>query len=115
MKIIKTSCAVMLLSGFSGAAFAADPVAPVLTDRAETKSVHPVTAPVLIDANPYGKATEARRIIRVVKEPVDTLVARDASTSSDRHFVFKNGKQTKTKSYKPNVTKSATMPNKFKR
>ena len=115
MKIIRTSCAVMLLSIFSGAASAADPVAPSLTDRAETKSVHPVAAPVLIDANPYGKATETRRIIRVVKEPVGTLVARDVSTSSDRHFVFKNGKQTNTKFYKPADTKSVAMPNKFKR
>lgn len=111
MKMIKTTAIVAILTAFSATAFAASPDA----NHTPTQTVHMVKAPVLIDANPYGTTTKTRRIVRVVKKPVDTPIARDASMSADSQFVFKYGKNTNTKTFRPSNTATASMPNKFKK
>lgn len=122
MKTIKTTVIASILTLLSASAFAANPeLAAEISERAVTKTdeptqaVHVVKAPVLIDANPHGTASKTRRIVRVVKMPVETPVARDASMSTESQFVFKYGKNTNTKTFRPSDTASASMPNKYKK
>ena len=76
-----------------------------------TRSVHIVKAPVLLKA--ATTKTTKLRIKRVVVEPVQPLVARDASTADHSPFVFKTDMNPKTKTYRPEAVKSASMPNLF--
>lgn len=110
MDIIKTALAMTALTMVGTSAFAADNSKPVVT-KDQNSAVHVMEAPVLLDANPYGKT---RRIVRVVKTTTDAPIARDASTAADGKFVYKFGKNVKTKTYRPSVSTSDAMPNLFK-
>ena len=110
MKLIKTAIVtgILVLSGTSAFAGTAD---TSVNTSETTRQVHVVKAPVLIKTSTLAP----RKVKRVVIEPVETLVARDASTSDHSPFVFKTGKhaETKSKTYRPDVSKTASMPNLF--
>lgn len=73
---------------------------------------HMVKPPVLLDTNPHG---ETRRIVRIIKTAPEAPAARKASTSADGKFIYKFGKNTKTKTYRPAISQSKTMPNHYKK
>ena len=116
MKTIKTTVVTLALSLISTSAFAGS---EAVATPAQFSEISPVSTPtrhvvkpaVLIDAAPHTN----RRIVRVVKEPIEAPVARDASMSADSHFVYKYGKNTNSKTYRPVTPKSASMPNLFKK
>lgn len=113
MKIVKTAIVTSILALSSTSAFAAS--SAVQSDV--TRQVHVVKAPVLIETGVYAPKTTKRRVKRVVIEPVESLAARDASTSDNSPFVYKLGKRenTKTKTFRPAASKSDAMPNLFKK
>jgi hypothetical protein len=125
MKTIKTIIFVSVLVGVCPSAVSYDPeTTPIKTDKTpqekvvqteSTQNDHDVKMPVLIDPNPYNSQGVDRRVTRVIYEPIETPIARDASMSTESQFVFKNGKNTNTKTFRPENTASASMPNKFKK
>lgn len=115
MKTTKLTVFATLLTLFGTSALAADPEVLDTVKMANGESVHKVSAPVLLDANPYGLKRNDRAVVRVVKKKIDAPVARDASTAKNSQFVFTYGKKTKTKSFKPKKTNAKTMPNKFEK
>jgi len=92
----------------------ADAVQSAATPTLATHQAKTVKAPVLIDASFYAPKTVKRRVNRVRITPVDAPVAREASTSDHGPFVYKFGKNTKTKTFRPVAPKSQGMPNLFK-
>jgi len=112
MKLIKSAIAtgILVLSGTSAFAGTAD--TSVNTSEI-TRHVHVVKAPVLLET----RLATPRKIKRIVIEPVETLVARDASTADHSPFVFQTGKHanTKSKMYRPAMPKTKAMPNLFKK
>ena len=112
MKLIKTAIVtgILVLSGTSAFAGTAD---TSFNTVETTRQVHIVKAPVLLET----RVNTPRKIKRVVIQPVDTLVVRDASTADHSPFVFQTGKHanTKSKMYRPAMTKTKAMPNLFKK
>ena len=113
MRILKTTIVAAVLTLTSTSAFAGTQA--TATPQSDTaRQVHVVKAPVLMKAGYYAPKTVTRKVTRVVVEPVETLVARDASTADHSPFVFKTGKKVNTKTFRPVAAKSADMPNLFK-
>ena len=109
----KTALIAGLLTLASTSAFAADEAhapAPEMTSTTSYASVMPVKAPVLL-----AERAPSQRILRVVKEPVEMPVVRKANMDANTKFVFTSPKTTNTKTYKPNASKYAAMPNLFKK
>ena len=81
------------------------------------RQTHVVKAPVLIEADHQMSETVKRGINKVLIKPLDTLVAKEASSSDHNHFLYQRGKHanTKTKTYRPSAPKSEGMPNLFKK
>lgn len=110
MKLIKTAIAASILALSSTSAFAG--TGDTSANTAETvRQVPVVKAPVLLKTQSYT----SRKIKRIEIQPVETLVARDASTSDHSPFVFKTAKHknTKTKTFRPSVSNAKSMPNLF--
>lgn len=112
MKLIKTTIVTGILALSGTTAFAGTADTSVNTHET-TRQVHVVKAPVLIKTS----TVDTRKVNRVVIEPVETLVARNASTSDHSPFVFQTGKHanTKSKMYRPTAPKFKSMPNLFKK
>lgn len=114
MRILKTSIIAGLLTLVSTSAFAgSDTLTAAPQANAAITQSHAVKAPVLIDAGYYAPKTVKRRVTRVVVEPVEALVARQASTSDHGAFFYKYTKRTNTKTYRPAASTSQAMPNLF--
>jgi len=118
---IKTTSAIAGLltlistSAFAGSEMNVTNVSSETTRPAVTRLVHVVKAPVLLDAGYNTPKTAKRRVNRIVIEPVEALVARDASTGDHSPFIFQVGKNTSTKTYLPAKSQDAGMPNLFKK
>jgi len=115
MKMIRTAIVAGILTLISTSAFAGNETTITATQSNDTRSVvtrqaHVIKAPVLLSAK-----TKTRRVTRVVVEPVETLVARDASMNSDSSFVFKRGKKVNTKMFSPTDSNSKSIPNLFQK
>ena len=112
MGIKTTSATAAIVALISTSAFAGNATnAPVMKSDVTPKA-HVVKAPVLLDVS--ATKTKTLRINRVVIQPVEALVVREASTVDQGTFVYKAEKNTKAKTYHPAVSnKSARMPNRF--
>ena len=109
---IKTTTVIAALATLvSTSAFAGTATNTSYVKSDAVNNVHLVKAPVLLEA--YAPKTKKLRIKRVVIQPVEALVARDASTADNSAFVFKTDKNPKTKTFRPAVSNAATMPNLF--
>ena len=119
METIKTTLitGILVLSGTSAFAGTAVDAQPDTTPSVVTRQVHVVKAPTLIKAGHFASNTMKRRVTKVMIEPVETLVARQASTSDHNRFLYQASKHanTNTKTYRPSAPKSETMPNLFKK
>ena len=113
MRILKTAIIAGLLTLTSTSAFAGTQADTTIV-KSNMTQVQTVKAPVLLEAGYYAPKTVKRRVTRVQVNPVQTPVAREASTSDHGPFVYKFGKNTKTKTFRPAAPKSAAMPNLFK-
>lgn len=120
MKLIKTTIVAVAASLISTSAFAgSNPDVSYTSNPSvslpQMKVVYKVKPAVLIDANPHATGTTKRRIVRIVKTPVDMPIARDASMEAGGQFVYKYGKNTPAKMFRTSTASSAAMPNLFKK
>ena len=100
-----------LFSLMSTSAFAGTATNASFVKSDTTRAVNVLKAPVLLKASTAKKL----RIKRVVIEPVTTMVARNASTADHSAFVYKTDMNPRSKTYRPAVSNSASMPNHFKK
>ena len=117
MKIVKTVIVTSILAIGSTSAFASPSPDTSSVQPAMTEQSHAVKAPVLIETGIYAQKASKRRVAKVVIKPVETLVAREASTSDHSPFIYKRGQhaKTNTKTYRPSTPKTKSMPNHFKK
>jgi len=102
-------------SAFAGSEMDLTNVKSENTYSASTYQTHVVKAPVLLEASYHAPKSVKRRVSRVVIEPVEVLVAREASTSDHSNFLYQAGKDTNTKTYLPAESQASGMPNLFKK
>ena len=115
MTNIRTTVLAGFLAMAATTAFANDGTsvpAPTVTPVIASSNVFvlPVKAPVLLE-----RRAPSRKVVRVIHEPIAIPVAREASMTSVKKFVFTSPKNTSTKTYRPAAPKHASMPNLFKK
>ena len=122
MKIIKTVTIAGIITLSHTSVFAQTAPDTSVTEANKEHKVaehesHADNIPTLKEAAYHPPETAETRVNKVVIKPLDTLVAKDASSNDHNHFLYQINKQanTKTKLYRPSTPKSEGMPNHFKK